>query len=508
LSFCFPEKLNYPGASWRDFLLLYIRSIFMSNLIESPSGSGMDNSVEQKQSFFSTLREAFVGTERNLTEGSLGNAIFLLSVPMIIEMLGESLFAVVDIFFVAKLGAEAVAVVGLTEAMIVIVYALALGISIGASATVARRIGENDSDGASQTIVQVLYLGLIVSIVISIIGVIFAPQLLALMGAEENVVAQGTTFTRIMLGGNAVIVFLFLINGIFRGAGDAAIAMRVLWLANILNIILAPCFIFGVWFFPEMGVTGAAVGTTIGRGVGVLYAFYSLTRRGGRFTIQQKHLPLMPKRIWRLAKLSASASLQTLIGMTSWVALIRIVSGFGTEAVAGYQIGIRVIIFALLPSVGLSNAAATIVGQSLGAGKPERAEKAVWTAAFYSAGFLTVVGILLAVFSKLIVSIFTTEPVVAAYAADCLLIVSLGFLFYGFGMVLETAFNGAGDTVTPTYLNIFIFWLFEIPLAYVLAHYFGLEAYGVFWSITIAFSMLAIVSAILFRRGKWKEKVV
>ena len=465
-------------------------------------------SVEAHQSFFSALREAFSGTERDLTQGSLGKAIFLLSVPMILEMLGESLFAVVDIFFVAKLGADAIAVVGLTEALIVIVYALAIGISIGATATVARRTGEKDTEGAARTAIQVLYLGLIVSIVVGIIGVVFAPQLLRLMGAEESVVAQGTTFTRVMLGGNVVIVFLFLINGIFRGAGDAAIAMRVLWLANILNIFLAPCFIFGVWIFPELGVAGAAVGTTIGRGAGVLYALYSLTRRGGRFQIEAGHLAFVPNLVWKLAKLSASAALQMLIGMASWIGLIRIISGFGTDAVAGYLIGIRVILFALLPSVGLSNAAATLVGQSLGAGKPERAEKAVWTAAFCSAGFLTVVGILLAVFAKPIVGIFTTETVVAAYASDCLLIVSLGFLFYGFGMVIETSFNGAGDTVTPTYLNLFIFWLFEIPLAYVLAYNFGLGAYGVFWSITLAFSMLAIVSAILFRRGKWKDKKV
>ena len=318
------------------------------------------NSVEAPQSFISILREAVSGTQRDLTSGSLGTAIFLLSVPMILEMLGESLFAVVDIFFVAKLGADAIAVVGLTEAMVVIVYALAMGVSIGASATIARRIGEKDTEGAAQTAIQVLYLGLVVSVIVGIIGVSFAPQLLALMGAEQSVIAQGTTFTRIMLGGNIVIVFLFLINGIFRGAGDAAIAMRVLWLANILNIILAPCFIFGVWFFPELGVTGAAVGTTIGRGCGVLYAFYSLTKRDGRFKIEAKHFTFVPTLIWKLAKLSASATVQMLIGMLSWVGLIRLVAGFGTEAVAGYQIGIRVIVFALLPAVGVSNAAATL----------------------------------------------------------------------------------------------------------------------------------------------------
>ncbi len=479
----------------------------MSEFIEANSARTTDIPAENN-GFWSIFREAVRGSKRDFISGSLSAAIFLLAIPMVLEMLGESLFAVVDIFFVAKLGAEAVAVVGLTEAMIVIVYALAMGVSIGASATVARRIGEGNTEGASQTVVQVLYLGLLVSAVLSVIGLIFAPQLLNLMGAEKSVVAQGTNFTRIMLGGNFVIVFLFLLNGIFRGAGDAAIAMRVLWLANILNIFLAPCFIFGVWFFPELGVTGAAVGTTIGRGCGVLCAFYALTRRGGRFKISRDQLKFAPEMIWKLTKLSASASLQTLIGMTSWVGLVRIVSTFGTEAVAGYQIGIRIIVFALLPSVGVSNAAATIVGQNLGAGKPERAEKSVWTAAFYNAGFLTLVGILLAVFAKPIVAVFTTEPIVSKYASDCLLIVSLGFLFYGFGMVLETAFNGAGDTVTPTYINLFIFWLFEIPLAYTLAYHFKMEEYGVFWAITIAFSVLAVVAAILFKRGRWKKKVL
>lgn len=474
----------------------------------------MENSSEnvsvhtENNSFWSILREAFVGSKRDFTKGSIGMAIFLLSVPMILEMFMESLFAICDIFFVAKLGAEAVVVVSLTEAMIVIVYALAIGVSIGATATVARRIGEGNRDAASQTAIQILYLGLIISAIVGVLGVIFAPQLLSVMGAEPNVVALGTNFTRIMLGGNVVIVFLFLINGIFRGAGDAAIAMRVLILSNTLNIILAPCFIFGVGFFPELGVTGAAVGTTIGRGCGVLFALQYLFRREERFKIERRHFAFQPQLVWKLVKLSASASFQTIVGMASWTLLIRIVSAFGTNANAGYQIGMRVIIFALLPAVGMSNAAATLVGQNLGAGKPERAEQAVWKAAFYNAGFLTAVGVLLAVFAHVIIGIFTVEPEVLRIGTDCLRIIALGFTFYAFGMVMQMSFNGAGDTVTPTYLNIFIFWLFEIPLAYVLAYYFGLKEHGVFWAILVAFCVLAVVATLLFRRGKWKTQKV
>ena len=474
----------------------------MSDTSENVSAETLDNS------FWSILREAFVGSKRDFTQGSIGMAIFLLSVPMILEMFMESLFAICDIFFVAKLGAEAVVVVSLTEAMIVIIYAIAIGISIGATATIARRIGEGDRDAASETAIQVLYLGMFVSAILGVFGFIFAPELLALMGATPEVVALGTNFARIELGGNVVIVFLFLVNGIFRGAGDAAIAMRILILANVLNIILAPMFIFGFWFFPELGVTGAAVGTTIGRGCGVLFAIQYLFRREERFKIERRHFAVQPALIWKLVKLSASASLQNIIGMASWTVLVRIVAAFGTNANAGYQIGLRVIVFALLPAVGMSNAAATLVGQNLGANKPERAEQSVWKAAFYNAVFLTVVGILLAVFAYPILGIFTTEPEVLSIGADCLRIVSFGFTFYAFGMVMQMSFNGAGDTVTPTYLNILIFWMFEIPLAYALAYYTGLKEHGVFWAILIAFCVMAVVATILFRRGKWKTKMV
>ncbi|HSK72018.1 MAG TPA: MATE family efflux transporter [Pyrinomonadaceae bacterium] len=491
----------------------------MSSYVETTSKQTLDNS------FWSILKEAVRGSNRDFTQGSIGLAIFLLSVPMILEMIMESLFAIVDIFFVAHLGAEAVAVVGITEAMMAIVYAVAFGLAVGATATVARRVGEKDMKKAAKAAAHVLYLGFIVSIVMSIVGIIFAPTFLRLLGAEPQVVEQGTTFTRIMLGGNAVVVFIFLLNAIFRGAGDAAVAMRVLWLANALNIVLAPCFIYGNeifaffginapqwlldnWIFPKLGVTGAAVGTTIGRGVGVLYAAWCLFRPSGRITIHREDWTFDFDLLWRLVKLSSTAVLQFTIGTASWSALVRVIAGFGSAAIAGYVIGLRVIVFALLPALGLSNAAATLVGQNLGAKKPERAERAVWTAAFFNAAFYGVIGLIFFLFPNQIIGIFTDDPTVFAYGTDCLRIVAYGFAFYGLGMVLETAFNGAGDARTPTFINLFIFWLFEIPLAYVLAYYYGLGAHGVFWAITIAFSALAIVSALLFRHGRWKEKVI
>ncbi len=468
------------------------------------------NSVSETENntFRAVLREAISGSSRDFTKGSIGIGIFILSVPMIIEMLAESLFALFDIFFVAHLGADAVAIVGLTESMMALVYAVAFGLAIGATATVARRIGEKDSEGAAKTATHVLYLGVIVSLAMSLPGIILAPYIFRLLGAEPQVIEQGVTFMQIMLGGNAVVVFIFLLNAIFRGAGDAAIAMRVLWFANFLNIVLAPCFIFGVWFFPELGVTGAAIGTTLGRGAGVLYALWFLFRGEKRFEIRREHWQIDAALLWRIVKLSTTAIVQFLIGTASWSVLVRVIAGFGSTAIAGYIIGLRVIIFALLPALGLSNAAATLVGQNLGAGQPERAEKAVWTAAFVNAIFYGAIGLIFILFAGPIVRIFTEEAVVSSYAVDCLRIISYGFLFYGFGMVVETSFNGAGDTRTPTFINLFIFWLFEIPLAYLLAYTFELGPHGIYWAITIAFSLLAVVSALLFRRGTWKLKKV
>jgi putative MATE family efflux protein len=467
-----------------------------------------ENPHSNQSSVFSILREGVRGSSRDLTSAPIGTALFILSVPMIFEMFAESLFAIVDIFFVAHLGAEAIAVVGLTESMMALVYAVAFGIAIGATATVARRVGEKDPEGAAVTATHVIYLGIILSIVISILGIALAPTLLAALGAEASVAELGIPFMRIMLGGNAVVMFLFILNAIFRGAGDAAIAMRVLWVANGLNMILSPCLIFGVAFFPRLGVTGAAVGTTIGRGCGVLFALWYLFRGEKKFEIRSRHWRLEPDRLWKLIKLSSTAVLQFLISTASWSALVRVVAGFGSEAIAGYVIALRVVIFVLLPSLGLSNAAATMVGQNLGAGRPDRSEAAVWKAAFTNTAIYLVLGIALLIGAATIVSFFTTEPTVNAYATRALTIVAYGFAFYGFGMVTETAFNGAGDTWTPTWLNFLIFWVLEIPLAYVLAYHFGLGPDGVFWAITIAFSVLAVVGGLMFKRGKWKLKQV
>jgi putative MATE family efflux protein len=463
--------------------------------------------------FFAAVREAIRGARPSYdyTEGSIGRAILLLSVPMVLEMLMESVFVVADVFFVGRLGKEAVATVGLTESMMTLVYTLAIGLSIGAMAMVARRTGEHDAEGAARTAAQVITLGLCVSIVIGVAGVLLAPRLLGLMGAEQAVIERGSGFTRVMLGCNASVVMLFLINAIFRGAGDAAVAMRVLWLANAINIILGPCLIFGLGPFPEMGVTGAAVATSIGRATGALFAFSKLWREGGRVHLARRHFQLDASLVARLVRLSGNATFQVFIGMASWVALTRLLSSFGSAAVAGNTIGMRVILFALLPSWGMSNAAATLVGQSLGAGKPERAEQAVWRASFYNMIFLGSIGLVFVVFADPIVSIFThaaAGPEVQRYGTDCLRIVACGFLFYAYGMVITQSFNGAGDTRTPTIINLFVFWLWEIPLAYVLAFVFKMGPRGVFLAVTVAFSTLAIVSALIFRRGRWKTKRV
>ncbi|HEX8499534.1 MAG TPA: MATE family efflux transporter [Pyrinomonadaceae bacterium] len=445
------------------------------------------------------------------TEGSIGRAILLLSVPMVLEMVMESVFVVADVFFVGRLGKEAVATVGLTESMMVMVYTLGIGLSIGATAMVARRTGERDPEGAARAAAQTIMLGLAVSLALGAAGVAFAPRLLELMGAEASVVAGGSGFTRVMLGANVSVMMLFLINGAFRGAGDAAIAMRVLWLANAINILLGPCLIFGLGPFPELGVTGAAVATSIGRGTGALYAFSKLWRGGGRLHVTRRHFRLDTQLMARLVRLSGTATFQVFVGMAGWVALTRIVSSFGSAAVAGNIIGMRVIMFALLPSWGMSNAAATLVGQSLGAGKPERAEQVVWRAGFYNMVFLGLVGTVFVVFAGPIVGVFTQAaagPEVYEYGKDCLRIISCGFLFYAYGMVLTQSFNGAGDTRTPTLINVFVFWVWEIPLAWLLAFHFRLGPHGVFLAAAVAFSTLALVSAYFFRRGRWKTKRV
>ena len=483
----------------------------MSDSVETqpaPEMGAQLDSTAPAQGLFSAIREALRGSHRDYTSGPIGRAIIMLAIPMVLEMLMESVFAVVDIFWVAHLGADAVATVGLTESMLTLLYAVAIGLGLGATAMVARRIGERNPEGAARAAVQAIALGLIVSVVVAIIGVSFADRLLALMGGSPWVLQQGSGFTKVMFAGNATILLLFLINAIFRGAGDAAIAMRVLWLANSINIVLGPCFIFGLGPFPELGVTGAAVATTIGRGTGVLYAFSRLVRSGGRFDIRRPHIKPDFAIMARLIRLSSTATFQVFIGMASWIGLIRTISSFGSDALAGYTIGIRVIIFALLPSWGMSNAAATMVGQSLGAGKPDRAERAVWRAGFYNMIFLGTVGLVFVLFARKIIGLFTEDPNIVPYGVDCLRIVAYGFLFYAWGMVITQSFNGAGDTWTPTIINLFVFWLWELPLAYVLAITFELGPRGVFLAIMISFSTLAVVSALMFRRGRWKTRKV
>ncbi|QSQ12330.1 MATE family efflux transporter [Myxococcus landrumensis] len=458
--------------------------------------------------FWASLKEAMHGTERDLTELPVKRAIFLLAVPMVLEMVMESIFAVVDVFFVGRLGADAVATVGLTESLLTIIYAAAMGLSIGATAMVSRRIGEKDPERAARTAVQAIGLGVMLAIPISAAGVIFARPLMALMGGSPWVLEHGVRYTQVMLGGMASVFLLFLINAIFRGAGDAAIAMRVLWLANAINIVLAPMLIFGVGPFPELGVMGAAVATTFGRTCGVAYQLYRLGRGSGRLQIRREHVRLEAGTMVSMLKLSGAGTAQALVNTTSWVMLARIVATFGSAAVAGYTIAMRIVLFALLPSWGLANAAATMVGQSLGAKDPARGERAVWTAARINAVFLGTLGLLFVLFADPLVGTFSTDAAVRDHASHALRIVSGGFLFYAFGMVLTQSFNGAGDTATPTIINIFCFWLLELPLAWVLSGPAGMGPSGVFLALSVAFSMVAIISAILFRRGAWKLRTV
>ena len=458
---------------------------------------------------WTAVRDAVRGThQEDYARGPIGRAIFLLAVPMVLEMLMESIFAVTDVFFVSRLGADAVATVGLTESMLTLIYAMAMGLGMGATAVVARRVGEQDAEGASRAAAQAIAVALVVSLVLGVAGAVMAPTLLRLMGASPSVIATGTGYARIMLGGEATIILLFVVNAIFRGAGDAAVAMRVLIIANLINIVLGPLLIFGPGPFPALGVTGAAVATTIGRGTGALIALRMLTRGGGRVTVARRHMRPDPEVMRQIVRIAGNGAFQAFVGMASWIGLVRLLSSYGSHVIAGYTIGIRVIIFALLPSWGVSNAAATMVGQALGAKDPARAERAVWLAGFYNTLVLGAVGLVFVIFATPIIRAFTTDPAVVPYGVDCLRIVASGFLFYAYGMVLTSAFNGAGDTWTPTWINLLVFWAFEIPLAWVLAVRMSMGPRGVFLAIAIAFSSLAVVSGIVFRRGKWKERVV
>jgi putative MATE family efflux protein len=455
--------------------------------------------------FWSSVGESLRGSPQDFTTGPIPRAVLLLAVPMVLEMALESVFALTDMFFVGRLGPDAMATVGLTEAVLALMYAIAAGLGVGATAMVARRIGEHDADGAADAAVQAVGLGLILSVALGVAGVLTGPRVLAMMGASSAVVSLGSHYARVMLGGGGTVLMLFLLNAIFRGAGDAAIAMRVLWLANAINILLGPCLIFGLGPFPRLGVTGAAVATTIGRGTGVAFALTRLVRPGGRVSIGHRPLRLDVPVMIRLLRLSLSGALQAFIGMSSWIVLVRIAATFGSVVVAGYLVAIRLITFAILPLWGLSNAAATMVGQALGARRPERAERAVWLTGLISCGMLSVVGAGLFVAARGIVGGFTSDPGVQATGVVGLRIIVVGFPFYAYGMVVTQSFNGAGDTWTPTFINFVIFWLLEIPLAYALTRLTALGPRGVFTAITIAFSMLAVVSVLVFRRGRWQR---
>jgi len=460
------------------------------------------------KSLFSNIKEAISGTEQDFTEVKLSKAILLLSIPAVLEMIMESIFVVADIFFVSKLGADAVATVGLTESLVTIVYAISLGLATATTSMVSRRIGEKDPGKASETAIQAILTGIIVSIIIGIPGSIYSGKLLEIMGASDAIRTQLTGYTRIMLGGNVVIMLLFIINAVFRSAGDAAIAMRVLWVGNIINIILDPCLIFGLGPFPELGVTGAAIATTTGRGIAVLYQFWLLFFGKKRIQLSIKHLRINIKIITKLIRLSLGSTGQNLIGTISWIALVRIISIFGSEIVAGYTIAIRIVSFVLLPSWGISNAASTLVGQNLGAKKPDRAEKAVMVTGYINMILLGIVGIILVLIPGYFISLFIDDPPVLTSGTECLRIISIGFIAYGFGMVLVNSFNGAGDTTTPLKINIFAFWLIEIPLAWILAIKFGMNEQGVFTAIVIAESIMTLTAWLVFRRGKWKLKEV
>ncbi len=455
-----------------------------------------------------TIRESLAGGERDYTVETIGRAVTLLAIPMVLEMLMESVFAVVDVYFVARLGVDAVAAVGQTEAMISLIYAVAVGLSMSTTAMVARRIGEKDKPGAANATVQAIGLGIVVAACIALPGAIFAPDLLRLMGGSPELVAGGQGYTRIMLAGNVTIVLLFLLNAVFRGAGDAALAMRVLWLANGINIVLDPCLIFGLGPFPELGLTGAAVATTIGRGIGVCFQLYLLFRGRGTVKLRREHLRLHGAVMLRLLRVSLGGIGQFLISTSSWVILVRLVSSFGAVGVAGYTIAIRIFVVALMPSWGIANAAPTLVGQNLGAGRPDRAEASVWRVGLYNAGFLLAVSVVFIAWAEQLVGIFTNDPEVIASGTSCLRIISYGYGFYAFGMVMIQAFNGAGDTATPTWINFFCYWCFQLPLAWTLAHRTGMEATGVYVAILVAEVVMTIAAVLVFRRGRWKTQEI
>lgn len=477
----------------------------MTDSRESESaGTTPPSFTNTPRSFWADARAALAGAELDYTRGPLSRAIWLLAIPMVLEMSMESTFAVVDVYFVAKLGDAAVAAVGLTESVLTLMYALAFGLAMAATALVARRIGEGNKDGAVRAATSALALGVGAGIALGIPCWIFAPDILRLMGSNADVIATGTRYTRVLLGFNVVVMLIHLGNGIFRGVGDAALALRALAFANLINIVLDPCLIFGWGPFPEMGLTGAATATTIGRASGVAYQIIMLRRGVGRIALRGPAFRIEWPILREILRLAAGTVGQFLISTSSWVILMRIAAPFGPTVLSGYTIALRIAIFAFLPAWGMSNAAATLVGQNLGAGRPDRAERAVWLTGFYTMCCLAVVTVIFLALAPNLVAIFTTEAATAEVAVGALTILSYGYVLYAWGMATLQGFNGAGDTVTPTWMHFACFWMFEIPLAWTLAHPLGLGHRGVYWAVCIAESAMAIVGIILFRRGRWK----
>jgi putative MATE family efflux protein len=463
----------------------------------TPNNSGWRRSID-------FIRLSLRDDDVDYTTGPIGRALGLLAIPMMLEMSMESVFAVVDIAFVSRLGTDAIAAVGITEALVTVLYAVAVGLGMGVTAMVSRRIGSKQTDAAASVTGQAIWIGAVLSIVIGVAGVTYAKEMLTVMGASDSVVATGTGFTSVLLGGSASILYLFLLNAAFRGAGDAAVALRSLWLANGLNIILDPCLIFGLGPFPEMGVTGAAVATTIGRGTGVLYQLWYLFDGRGRLKFQLRHLRVIPSLISRVLLISVGGVGQFLVATSSWIVIMRIVALYGSSAIAAYTIALRMLEFVWLPAWGLGNAAATLVGQNLGAEQAPRAERSAWLAARYNTIFMSVAGVFIVALAPWITELFTNEPEVLAYGTTCLRILGLGFPMYAIGMIITQALNGAGDTVTPTVINLICFWMLQIPLSYWLATTVELGPNGVFLAMVISESLLTVLSVIVFRRGNWK----